>query len=148
MAEAIRAKVAEILNRRELVINAGAEDGVTEGMRFAILNRRGVEVKDPDTGETLGSVEIPKVLVEAVRTHPKLTVARTYRTLRKNLGGRGSIAFDLFGAPAKWVEVPETLQLTDKPYEEELDEDQSYVKVGDPVVQVIGDEYVVPEREP
>jgi hypothetical protein len=32
--------------------------------------------------------------------------------------------------------------LTERPYVEALSEEQSYVKIGDPVVQVISDEYL------
>lgn len=143
MDDRIRGAVAQILNRRELVINVGADSGVAEGMRFAVLNRRGLEVKDPDTGDVLGSVDRPKVLVEVVRVQPRLSIARTFRSRRKNVGG-GSFALEFFGTPAKWIKVPETLQLEDKPYEEELDEQQSYVKIGDPVVQVVADEFLSP----
>jgi len=46
--------------------------------------------------------------------------------------------------PPKWVEEVETLKLSDKPFEEDLDERESYVKIGDPVIQVIGDEFTNP----
>lgn len=140
MSEPIRAKVAEIINRRELVINAGSEHGVVKGMKFAVLSRKGASIKDPDTGEELGSVDVPKVLVEAVRVQPKLTIARTFTSRRRNVGGRG-LGLDLF-QPPRWVEEVETLRTSDKPYVEELSEEESYVKIGDPVVQVLGDEFL------
>lgn len=40
-----------------VVINLGRDHGVTEGDKFLIY-RYGEEVKDPDTGESLGKVEI------------------------------------------------------------------------------------------
>jgi hypothetical protein len=142
--EPIRATVAEILNKRELVITAGSEDGVTPGMKFAVLNRKGVDVKDPDTGAVLGSVDIPKVLLEAVRIQSHLAVARTYRKETKNVGGAGPDLSSLaLFRPPQLVEITETLQLSEKPYEEELAEEESYVKRGDPVVQVLGKEYEI-----
>jgi hypothetical protein len=142
--EPISGKVATILNRRELVVNVGSEGGVQDGMIFAVLNRKGARIVDPDTGEDLGAVEIPKVLVRVVRVKPKLAVARTFRTTKKNIGGMGSPGLtgisDLF-RPPNIVEVPETLEVKDKTYVEEIDEGESVVKVGDPVVQVIGDEF-------
>jgi len=145
MTDRIEGKVAQVLNRQELVANVGSDHGVEKDMVFAVLNSRGVDVTDPDTGAPLGSVDIPKVLVKAVRVQPGLSVLRTYRTVRRNIGGRGNIAFDLFGSPPKWVEEPETLRTDDKPYTEELDESESYVKIGDPIVQVIGEEYLPPD---
>ena len=139
MTEKVTGKVAQILSVRELVINRGSEHGVREKMRFAVLNPQGARIVDPDTKEELGSVEIPKVLVQAVRVEPRLTVARTYVTHRHVTGGSG--IGNMF-APRQEREVVETLQLTERPYVEALSEEQSYVKIGDPVVQVISDEYL------
>jgi hypothetical protein len=145
MTERITGKVAQIISIRELVINRGSEHGVRNGMEFAILNPQGARIVDPDTKEELGSVEIPKVLVKAVRVEPLLTVARTYVSHRRVTGG--SSLSNIF-APREVYEVVETLRLTERPYLEELDETESYVKIGDPVVQVIGDEYITsPESE-
>jgi hypothetical protein len=144
MPERIRGRVAAILNARELVVNVGSDEGVYSGMRFAVLNPKGAEIRDPETNEFLDSVEVPKVVLAAVRIQPKVSVLRTFRTERKNLGGTGSsFALQLFGRPPQWLNVPETLKLSEKPYEAELEETESYVKVGDPVVQVVGDEFLV-----
>jgi hypothetical protein len=139
LTQRIEGKVAQVLNVRELVINKGSEHGVTRGMVFAVLNRQGVRILDPETEEELGSVEIPKVLVKAVRVEPLLAVARTFVEHRQVIGGSG---FSNMFAPRKeYVEV-ETLRLSEKPYHEELAEEQSYVKIGDPIVQVLRDEYI------
>jgi len=144
VTDRIAGKVAQILNRRELVITAGSDQGVEPGMKFAVLNPKGAEIHDPETGEVLGSVEVPKVLVEAVRIQPRLSVARTFVTKRSNVGGSGSSLASMLFQPPKWVEEVETLKLSDKPFEEDLDERESYVKIGDPVIQVIGDEFTNP----
>ena len=139
MTEKITGKVAQILSVRELVINRGSDDGVQEGMAFAVLNPQGARIVDPDTEEELGSVDLPKVLVKAVRVEPRLTVARTYVTHRRVTGGSG--VYNIF-APREVHEVVETLRLSERPYLQALDEEESYVKIGDPVVQVIGEEYI------
>lgn len=139
----IEGKVARILNRRELVLNVGTDKGVTLGMRFAVLNPRGAEILDPDTQENLGSIEVPKVVVEAVRVDKRLTVVRTYRKYRKNIGGSasGTAAIMKMFEPPKYIELAEDLKTNERTYQEELDEDYSYVKVGDPAVQIIADEF-------
>lgn len=137
----IRGKVAAILNRRELVLNVGSDDGVQPGMGFAVLNPKGLDIKDPDTQKVIGSVEVPKVTVRAVRVQPRVTVARTFRVTRKNVGGMGTTGLTELFRPPRWVEETETLALKDKPYLEEMDPQQSYVRVGDPVVQILGDEF-------
>lgn len=83
----IRGKVAAILSARELILNVGSRDGVEIGMRFAILNSQGVNITDPDTGDTLGSVEVPKTVVKVVRIGgDHLSIARTFRTVRGTPG--------------------------------------------------------------
>ena len=47
----------------------------------------------------------------------------------------------------RWITEYETLKKSDRPSFEELDEDESYVKVGDPVVQVIEENNVEENME-
>jgi hypothetical protein len=102
MTDRIEGRVAQILTARELVINRGSAEGVEVGMRFAVLNRRGTDIKDPDTGEPLGSVEIEKVLVKVVRVDEHLSVTRTFRTYR--VGGSALWALAaLQGSPPQTV---------------------------------------------
>lgn len=141
----IEGQVASILTPRELVINAGGDKGVQVGMRFAVLNRQGINIVDPATTELLGSVPIAKVLVEIVRVEPKLSVARTFNKRRVNVGGAGALGrygLETLFAPPKYVDEWETLRTNQKPQAQELPEKDSYVKTGDPVVQVLGNEYV------
>lgn len=140
--EPIRGLVAAILNRREVVLNVGSSHGVEEGMRFAILDREGAEITDPETGTVLGSVELPKVLVRAVRVQDSLSVARTFRKTRKNVGGAGlrSPLSGLF-EPPDIVEELELLEVRGTTYQEQRDPQASVVEVADPVVEVIGSEF-------
>jgi hypothetical protein len=138
MTSRIEGRVAQILTARELVINRGLAEGVTVGMRFAVLNRRGADIKDPETGHVLGSIELDKVLVKVVRVDDHLAVARTFRTYQTGGGGLWAFA-TLQGEPRRTVY--ETLKTDEQRLKDELDEKESYVKIGDPVVQVVGDEY-------
>lgn len=138
MAERLTAKVAKILTGQEVVLSKGSEDGVEVGMRFAILNRKGAEIKDPDTGEVLGSVELEKTLVKVVRLHSRLCVARTFRQVRTSgglFGASTQIAL-MFAAPRR---ENEPLLTDERTLREELNE--SYVRIGDVAVQVVGDEF-------
>src|SRR4051812_26924278 len=87
--ELISGKVARILNARELAINRGAAHGVQEGMRFAVLDDSGEDIQDPDTGEILGSVVRQKVDVEVFSVQDQLSLARTFKSRRVNVGGAG-----------------------------------------------------------
>ena len=132
--EPIRGKVARILNSREVALNIGRDDGVTPGMFFDILVPDLDNITDPDTNESLGSLDIAKTRVKVIRTQGRLAVAATYRKKRVNVGGRGFLAGGMFEAP-RWVTKYETLKTTDSTWENLTDED-SYISRGDPVVQV------------
>ena len=140
----IRGKVARILNSRDLVINVGSRDGVVVGMYFDVLDPKGEDIKDPDTGEVLGSVERSKVRVQVVKVQERLSVASTYKKREVNIGGRGAGLTSLSGGfaelfmPPKFVTKYETLKTTERTWED-LDESESYVKIGDPVVQVVSE---------
>lgn len=146
MSGPIRGKVARVLNSREVAINIGSEQGVIEGMYFDIMDPKGEDIRDPDTGEVLGSLERPKARVQVVRVQPRLSVASTYRKSKVNLGGGGGEGLGLSGAyslarqlmPPNWITKFETFKTTEKTWED-LDEKESYVKTGDPVVQVMSD---------
>jgi hypothetical protein len=131
--EKISGKVAQILNARELVINRGSNDGVEIGMQFAILNLNGGEIKDPDTGEVLGEIEVPKVLVKITRVAARISVASTFRSYR-TAGGmlHAGIFANMYAEP---VTRFETLRTDETTYKEELSEEDSYVRIGDPVIE-------------
>jgi len=75
----IKGKVAEIIDEYTVVINRGHEHGVEEDMRFVIYDP-GEEIKDPDTGKSLGKFEYVKAKVEVVNVQEKFSMAKTYKT--------------------------------------------------------------------
>jgi hypothetical protein len=132
----IEGEVAEILTGRELVINRGSLDGVSTGMRFAILNSKGTDIKDPVTKKSLGSIELEKTVVKIVRVQEHLAVGRTFRTYRTgdNIG-----LFSYLNQQPRTV--VEDLKTDSRRLKEELDESESYVKIGDRAVQYTGEEF-------
>ena len=75
---AVEGKVAKILGKGEIVVNRGHSHGVRQGMLFEIFAPEGEEVWDPDTGETLGTVEDVKAKAEVTEVKEKLAVARIF----------------------------------------------------------------------
>jgi hypothetical protein len=143
--EPLRGAVAAILTDRELAINLGSDNGVKAGMKFAVLNSKGLDITDPTTEEPIGSIAIPKVIVEVSRVEPRVSVARTFKKRRRNIGGQGLGGLAGMGNlfdPPKYVDEWESLRTDQKPQIKELPESASYVERGDPVVQVLGDEYL------
>ena len=143
MTKPIRGKVAHVLNKHEIAINVGTAKGVTVGMYFDVLDPHYADIKDPDTGEVLGSIERPKVRVKIIHVQEKLALATTYQKERVNIGGTGrGLPLGPFARalmPPTWVEKYETLGKTEKT-KDLLKEEESYVNIGDPVVQVIGND--------
>jgi hypothetical protein len=136
----IRGKVARVLSSRELVMNVGCEHGVSVGMYFDVLDPKGENITDPDSEEVLGSVERAKVRVRVVRVQERLSIASTFRKQKVNVGGVGPV-LDLsrlsrMYMPPEWITKYETLKTSETTWED-LDEKESYVKTGDPVVQVM-----------
>ena len=68
----IRGKVAEILSPIEVALNVGENDGVKPDMLFDILAKRGRGIKDPDSGEDLGSIGLPKARVRISDVHREI----------------------------------------------------------------------------
>lgn len=144
MKEPIRGKVARVLNEREIAINKGAADGVTIGMYFDIMEVHNEDIIDPETGEMLGPIERSKVRLKVTHVQEKLSVATTYQSEEVNLGGSGHLGITAMALgpfarslmPPKWVKRYETLKKTDKALGE-LNEEDSYVNIGDLVVQFI-----------
>jgi hypothetical protein len=133
----IEAKVAEILSTRSLVLNAGKEQGVQDGMVFVILNRKGEHILDPDTGLELGSLRLPKIRVQVAFVYDRMSVAKTFRTI--STGGFGFQIPDIF-LPTMRVTRPETLRSSEHlSADADLDESESLVKVGDPAIEVMED---------
>lgn len=135
---AIEGKVAVILNERELIINKGAEAGVKEGMKFKIVEPQ-VAIKDPDTGEALGTLTHEKIRVGIVEVQPKFSKARTYETFVDYLPlPKFSLPPPFPPPPTVSVTRVRTLKYagapSDTPFLDYLSAD--FVKVGDLVVQV------------
>ena len=97
----VEGKVAKILGKgEEVVLNRGRSHGVRQGMLFEIFAPEGEEVWDPDTGETLGTVEDVKAKAEVTEVKDKLAVARIFDA-SSPFGGAGAAGF---------AEVQENLQ--------------------------------------
>ncbi|MGN7187248.1 hypothetical protein [Microbacterium enclense] len=127
-------KVAEVVSDREVILNRGSEHGVRVGMYFAILDPGAVGITDPDTGEALGDIKIVKIVVRAIEVAPKLTLARTFRSRRVNIGGSGGLGIGAFARAMQepeYVEQVEKLTL-DRNAPRKIDPKDSVVKRGDP----------------
>jgi hypothetical protein len=125
----MQTKVVKILSDTAVVLGVGANQGVGEGHAFVIFEP-GEEIIDPETKESLGSLEIVKGRVKVAHVMPQMCIARTERrtvTRTKTVSPLATVGF--FPREEKYdVEVVEKLNV------ETVDEDferKKTVRVGD-----------------
>ena len=131
----IEGLVATIIDTRRLALNIGSKQGVKKGMVFEIYSKQTITIKDPETNDVLGDVDIPKTQVQITDVKEGFSVAQTFKKKNVNVGG----VIDVFSSsrllsPPKYVEKYETLANDEdiKP----LSPEDSKVQVGDRAVQV------------
>lgn len=78
----IQTKVAKVVSTTELILAAGAEDGVGDGMEFIVYSLS-EPVTDPETGEELGRLEIVKARLIAAHVQDHMTTARTKSRVKR-----------------------------------------------------------------
>lgn len=131
----IMGKVAGILNERELVMNLGSEHGVQDGMKFKVMESER-QIIDPDSLEVLGEIDREKIRVKITEVKPKYSIGSTYQTYRVTIGGAFTNLSNALFEPRREVTRVRTLRADNNTYLEPMDENKSFVKVGDSVVQV------------
>jgi len=77
------AKVVKIINDSRIVINRGEEHGIRKGMKTLIYNLSDEEIKDLDTGESLGYLEIVKGTGVVIHTQPTMSTIESDKTINK-----------------------------------------------------------------
>ncbi len=132
----IKGKVAGVLNEREISINIGSKHGVHKGMKFKILADKPMDIHDPDSNELLGTIDREKVQVLASEVHEIFSICKTFR--KSTIGSDILSSFQEMSTMfTRRHEVPETLKAKDSAFPPPLSEEESYVKKGDRVVQII-----------
>ncbi len=130
-------KVADLLDDRTLIFNRGSKNGVKVNMRFKVYDPVGKEVKDPDSGENLGSVKLPKIEVSITHVFAKYSLAKTFKFKEVNVGGTGPhLNISSIFAPPKYIKKYETFEI-DESTQKQIDEKKSIVKKGDAVEQIL-----------
>jgi hypothetical protein len=115
--------VARLITDDELIVNLGSNDGMKSDMYFNILDTSTENIKDPITGEDLGSIERVKAQIRIVRVAERISLGRIYPGR-----GRGGLSVGI-----------ETL-MGPKPPSGKLTGDSwpDGVRVGDPIKYVTG----------
>lgn len=77
-------KVLRIFDETSLLVNIGKKDGLKRGDRLAVIEK-GEEVKDPDSGESLGALEYIKAELVAADVQERLSILRTESPLTDSM---------------------------------------------------------------
>ena len=140
----LEGKVAGVLSERELTINIGFASGVVVGMNFKVLSAEQYEVYDPVSNELLGVVDREKVRVRVVDVQEKFSICKTYRKWTTSGGSLYNLTSASLASIAAMAAGPrtvyETLKSEDSSLPAPLSEEESYVKRGDRVLQIVEDD--------
>lgn len=77
-------RVAEVLDEYRFVLNRGRRDGVHESDRFVVYSL-GEEITDPETGDSLGHLEITKGTAEVIHVQEKMSTLISADTKQKRV---------------------------------------------------------------
>ena len=124
----IQTKIARILSPTQVVLAAGLDQGVEEGMEFIIYELT-EPIEDPETKESLGQLELHKGRVRVVHVQDKISTTRTKsRQVQRSI-------FAISPLLSYSETVYETLSV-DKNQVKSLPDANQIVKVGDLVRSV------------
>ena len=70
-------KIVKIISDHEFIISAGLKQSVSEGDRFIIFDRYGEKILDPDSGESLGYLDVNKGTIIVRNVFENMSLAST-----------------------------------------------------------------------
>ena len=76
-------KIAKIIDEYQVVVNAGSNDLIHDDDCLEVF-QPGQEVTDPDTGESLGTLDFVKAKLRVVNVFPKMCVCENRETEQKS----------------------------------------------------------------
>jgi hypothetical protein len=130
--EKIRGRIIRIIDSSTVVINLGKVHGITENSIFGILGEPEV-VKDPLTGEELGSVTLVKGRVRAITISDKFTIASSkWKTTRSSLENY-LFSNRLFGGETEIENIDEELRIKADDMKPWKATTEDFVRMGDEV---------------
>ncbi|MFN5514357.1 MAG: hypothetical protein ACK5CA_06330 [Cyanobacteriota bacterium] len=77
------AKVARVIDPYQLVINRGQADGIRKGQRMLVYYIDEEEIQDPDTGESLGFLELVRGTGRTILVEEKFSILESDTLYRK-----------------------------------------------------------------
>lgn len=78
------ASVVKVIDEYTIVINRGSEHGVSKGDRFLVYCIDPEELTDPETGESLGKLEVVRGTGSAFHVQSKVTTVKSNRSISRS----------------------------------------------------------------
>lgn len=97
-------RVIEILDEYSILINYGNDEGACEGDEIRIIST-GPEVKDPETGETLGTLDSIKSELTIVTTYNKFSLCKKIEITTNNILTNPLSQFQTTSTQAKPLDI-------------------------------------------
>ena len=113
-------KVAKIIDEYTIVINGGSETEICVGDLFEIY-APGISVNDPDTGESLGTIDFIKAKIIAKDVFPKMSICTSQAAISSIVS---SLSAAMLGRPAE-------LNVAAEDISGGYDEQDAEIRVGD-----------------
>ena len=81
------ATVAKVIDNYKLAMNRGEQNGIREGQRMMVYHISNEDIKDPNTGESLGFLELVKGTGRVIFVQDKISIIETdqKKTYRKSV---------------------------------------------------------------
>lgn len=81
------ATVAKVIDNYKLVMNRGEQNGIREGQRMMVYHISNEDIKDPNTGESLGFLELVRGTGRVIFVQDKISIIETdqKKTYRKRI---------------------------------------------------------------
>jgi len=99
-------RVASVMDPYQVVINKGAADGVRVGQTYLFL-AIGPEIKDPETGDNLGKLELLRGTGRVIHVQNKISIVRSSRQRTRYAGGGAFTGgLGLAMTPANYEDLP------------------------------------------
>ncbi len=104
--------VVKVLDEYHVVVNRGSEQGLTEGSKFLVYFVDPEELIDPETGRSLGNLEIVRGTASATHVQLNMSTLKSNRyaprgkIVKKRSSPSAQAVFSMLGGETETIEQP------------------------------------------
>ncbi len=102
------ATIAKVIDDYKLVINRGSENGIREGQRMLVYYVSDEDIKDPNTGESLGYLELVRGTGKIIFLQDKIAILESDKVQYKRILSAWKPGFPI-GSGDQIIEEPQRI---------------------------------------